>query len=228
MLAGALARWLLGRLRRGARVPPPHCELVLGALWAVSGYWWSVGRLDPEWLPLLLGLGWLAVAAGAVDLRHGRLPDALTLPALPATLLLAVPLGGGAVARAALGALALGGGYLVVRLVAPAVLGAGDVKLAAPLGAALGAVSWPAVLVGALLASVLTVGLAVVGRLLGAAAARVARVARVGSGPVGWWSVGWWSAGRSRWGGVPHGPPMLAAGWLVLAAAGTGGALLGT
>jgi leader peptidase (prepilin peptidase)/N-methyltransferase len=230
MLAGALARWLLGRLRRGARVPPPHCELVLGALWAVSGYWWSVGRLDPAWLPLLLGLGWLAVAAGAVDLRHGRLPDALTLPALPAALVLAVPLGGGAVVRAALGALALGGGYLVVRLVAPAALGAGDVKLAAPLGAALGAVSWPAVLVGALLASVLTVGLAVTGRLLDAAVARVSRVsrvsrvARVGSGP-----MGWWSPARSRWGGgVPHGPPMLAAGWLVLAAAGTGGALLGT
>ncbi|MDT7687114.1 MAG: hypothetical protein QOG57_7424, partial [Pseudonocardiales bacterium] len=28
-------------------------------------------------------------------------------------------------------------------------------------------------------------------------------------------------------GGVPHGPAMLAAGWLVLAAAGTGGPLVG-
>ncbi|HEX4249211.1 MAG TPA: prepilin peptidase [Pseudonocardia sp.] len=234
MLGGALARWLLGRLRRGTVVSPPHCELVLGALWAVSGYWWSVGRLDPAWLPLLLGLGWLAVAAGAVDLVHGRLPDALTLPALPAALLLAVPLGGGAVARAALGAAALGGGYLVVRLVVPTALGAGDVKLAAPLGAALGAVSWPAVLVGALLASLLTVGLAVAGGLVEAVVARAARVGTGGTGPVGRRSVGrrsagWRSAGWPRWGGgVPHGPPMLAAGWLVLAAAGTGGALLGT
>jgi leader peptidase (prepilin peptidase)/N-methyltransferase len=217
MLAGAFARWLLGRLRRGARVAPPHCELVLGALWAVSGYWWSVGRLDPGWLPLLLGLGWLAVAAGAVDLRHGRLPDALTLPALPAALLLAAPLGGGAVARAVLGAAALAGGYLAVRLVVPAALGAGDVKLAAPLGAALGAASWSAVLVGALLASVLTVGLAVAGALL----------ARVLPAPIA--TMPGAGAGVPRWSrGVPHGPPMLAAAWLVLAAAGTGGALFGT
>jgi leader peptidase (prepilin peptidase)/N-methyltransferase len=257
MLAGAFTRWLLGRLRRGARVPAPHCELVLGALWAVSGYWWSAGRLEPEWLPLLLGLGWLAVAAGTVDLVHGRLPDVLTLPALPAALLLAVPLGGGAVVRAALGAVALGGGYLVVRLVAPAALGAGDVKLAAPLGAALGAVSWAAVLVGALLASVLTVGLAVGTELLEAAVARLVRggagaggraSARRSAGQSAVRSAGpsvgraagqsvgrpegppaECSAGRSRWGGgVPHGPPLLAAGWLVLAAAGTGGALLGT
>jgi leader peptidase (prepilin peptidase)/N-methyltransferase len=230
MLAGAFARWLLGRLRRGARVAPPHCELVLGALWAVSGYWWSVGRLDPAWLPLLLGLGWLAVAAGAVDLVHGRLPDALTLPALPAALLLIVPLGGAALLRAALGAAALAAGYLLVRLVAPAALGAGDVKLAAPLGAVLGAVSWSAVPIGALLASVLTLGLAVAGALLARTLPAVTPVAvtlpaRTQSAP----SAATSAAGVPRWGrGVPHGPPMLAAGWLVLAAAGTGGTLLGT
>ena len=255
MLAGAFARWLLGRLRRGARVAPPHCELVLGALWAVSGYWWSVGRLDPGWLPLLLGLGWLGVAAGAVDLVHRRLPDALTLPALPAALLLTVPLGGAAVLRAALGAAALAGGYLLVRLVAPAALGPGDVKLAAPLGAVLGAVSWAALPIGALLASVLTLGLAVAGALLartlpvvtlpdvtlpdvtlpdgtlpagtlpGVTPPAVSPAAPTRSTP----SAATSAAGVPRWGrGVPHGPPMLAAGWLVLAAAGTGGALLGT
>jgi len=230
MLAGALARWLLGWLRRGADVPSPWCEVLVGVLWAATGYWWAVGRLGAAWLPLLLGLGWLAVAAGAVDVLHRRLPDALTLPALPAALLLAVPLGGAAVPRAALGAAVLAGGYLAVRLVAPAALGAGDVKLAAPLGAALGAVSWPALLVGALLAAVLAVGLAA-----GIALVRSVRPlveARLGlwlAAPVGSSSgppPGAPAGREGPGGGVPHGPAMLAAGWLVLAAAGSGVAVL--
>jgi leader peptidase (prepilin peptidase)/N-methyltransferase len=230
MLAGALARWLLGRLRRGAVVPPPYCELLVGALWAASGCWWAAGRLDPALLPLLLGLGWLAVAAGTVDVLHGRLPDALTLPALPAALLLAVPLGGAAVPRAVLGAGVLAGGYLAVRVLAPVALGAGDVKLAAGLGAALGALSLSAVLVGALLASLLTVGVALVRALLtwtvqvraGLSSTVWGRTVSVRAGP-----PGARTAGRGWAGGVPHGPAMLAAGWLVLAAAGTGGVLVG-
>jgi leader peptidase (prepilin peptidase)/N-methyltransferase len=230
MLAGALARWLLGRLRRGAVVPPPYCELLVGALWAASGCWWAAGRLDPALLPLLLGLGWLAVAAGTVDVLHGRLPDALTLPALPAALLLAVPLGGAAVLKAVLGAGVLAGGYLAVRVLAPAALGAGDVKLAAGLGAALGALSLSAVLLGALLASLLTVGVA-----LGWAVLRWAVQVRAGLSSTVWGRTvsvragppGARAAGGGWAGGVPHGPAMLAAGWLVLAAAGTGGPLVG-
>jgi leader peptidase (prepilin peptidase) / N-methyltransferase len=230
MLAGALARWLLGRLRRGAVVPPPYCELLVGALWAASGCWWAAGRLDPALLPLLLGLGWLAVAAGTVDVLHGRLPDALTLPALPAALLLAVPLGGAAVPRAALGAGLLAGGYLAVRVLAPAALGAGDVKLAAGLGAALGALSLTAVLVGALLASLLTVGMALGRAVLtwtvqvkaGLSSTVWGRTVSVRAGP-----PGARTAGGGWGGGVPHGPAMLAAGWLVLAVAGTGGVLVG-
>jgi len=147
------------------------------------------------------------VAAGAVDLLRCRLPDALTVPALPAALLLAVPLGGASVLRAVLGAALLGGGYLLIRLVAPAALGAGDVKLAAPLGAAMAAASWSALLVGALLAAVLTLGVAMVQSGVGALAG-----ARL-EAPIG------------VVGGVPHGPAMLAAGWLVLAMACTHGAL---
>lgn len=191
MLAGALARWLLGRLRRGAAVARPWCELLTGLLWAASGTWWSAGRLGGQWLPLLLGLGWLAVAAGAVDLLRHRLPDALTLPALPVALMLTTPLGGAAVGRAASGAAVLAGGYLLIRLVAPAALGAGDVKLAAPVGAALAAVSWPALLLGALVASVLTLLM----------------------------SVALWACSDR---GVPHGPALLAAGWLVVGGAFTG------
>ncbi|WP_028925661.1 prepilin peptidase [Pseudonocardia acaciae] len=201
MLAGSAARVLLGRLRRGARVPPPYLELAVGSVWAGAGGWWSVGGLAAAWLPLLLGVGWLAVAAGAVDIACRRLPDALTLPALPAAVLLAVPLGGAAVGRALAGAAVLLGAHLAVRLTAPAALGAGDVKLAAALGAVLGAVSWPALLVGTLLASALT-SMVALAELL----ARRFRPAEPGGA-----------------GGVPHGPAMLAAGWLVVAVAATGG-----
>lgn len=212
MLAGSAARLLLGRLRRGARVPPPYLELAVGALWAGVGGWWSNGGLPGRWLPLLFGLAWLGVAAGAVDVLHRRLPDALTLPALPAAVLLAAPLGGAAMARAVAGAGVLLGAHLAVRMAAPAALGAGDVKLAGALGAALGAVSWPALLVGPVLASVLTSALALAGLLAGRA-----RPGGPGAAPGGGRGVA----------GVPHGPAMLTAGWLVLMVAATGGAGIG-
>ncbi|MET1073358.1 MAG: prepilin peptidase, partial [Umezawaea sp.] len=84
------------------------------------------------------------------------LPDALTLPAYPAAVALLVPAGGQVVLRAAVGGLLLGAAHLAVRLLAPSALGGGDVKLAAPLGAVLGAVSYAAVPLGALLASAFT------------------------------------------------------------------------
>jgi leader peptidase (prepilin peptidase)/N-methyltransferase len=197
-LAGSAARRWLAWLHRGARVPPPWCELAVGALWAAAGLAWVAGRLPGVWLPLLLGLGWLAAAGSAVDLACRRLPDALTLAALPAAFVLATPLGAAALARAALAALALSAAHLAVRLAAPAALGAGDVKLSAALGAALGAVSWPAVLLGVAGAAALTA-------LVGAAGLLTRRLA-LGAA-------------------VPHGPAMLAAAWLVVATAGltTGG-----
>jgi leader peptidase (prepilin peptidase) / N-methyltransferase len=211
MLAGSVARLLLAWLRRGARVPPPYLEVAVGALWAGVGGWWSAGGLPWQWLPLLLGLAWLGVAAGAVDILHRRLPDALTVPALPAAVLLAVPLGAPAVGRAAAGAVVLLGAHLAVRLAAPSALGAGDVKLAGALGAALGAVGWSALLAGVVLASAITLAVTVAVALAGPlAGALVGRARRGGVGP-----------------GVPHGPAMLAAGWVVLAVAATGGAGVG-
>lgn len=200
-LAGLVARVLVGRLRRGARVPPPWCELAVGGLWACCGGWWAAGVLAGRWLPLLLALGWLGVAAGAVDLARRRLPDALTLPALPVALVLTAPLGPSAAGRAVLGAAVLFGAHLAVRLLAPGALGAGDVKLAGVLGAVLGAVSWPALVLGVGLAAALSTAAAVAGWLVGRL------------------------AGRPRSGGVvPHGPGMLAAGWLVVVAAALGAA----
>ena len=81
LCAGTGARLLLRRLRRGTRVPPPWCELGVASAWGASGAAAAVGPV--RWLPVLLALGWLGVAAGAVDVLAGRLPDALTLPALP-------------------------------------------------------------------------------------------------------------------------------------------------
>jgi leader peptidase (prepilin peptidase)/N-methyltransferase len=197
LAAGAGARLLLGRLRRGVRVRPPGCELAVAAAWGASCGAWAVGALPAAWLPVLLGLGWLGVALAAVDLAVCRLPDALTLPALPAALVLVAPLGPEVVARAATGAAVAVVGHAAVHLVAPPAMGAGDVKLAGPLGAVLAAASWAALALAAVLAAVLTAALAVAGRCVG----RLARGAA-----------------------VPHGPSMLLAAWLVATGSALSGA----
>ncbi|HEY0815562.1 MAG TPA: prepilin peptidase [Pseudonocardia sp.] len=199
MVAGALARGLLGRLRRGVRVRAPVCELSIGALWAISGGLWGAGAVATHWLPALLGLAWLGVAAGLVDLRSYRLPDALTLPAAGLAPLALLPLGVGAVGRGLAGCAVAVACYGVVHLALPAALGAGDVKLAASLGTVLGAVSWGALVVAAGLAAVAT-----------AAAALVA----VGRGDL--------AHGEKERGVVPHGPSMLAASWVVVELAAVG------
>jgi leader peptidase (prepilin peptidase) / N-methyltransferase len=191
--AGAAARRVLSRLRRGARVPPPWCEAGIAFTWSAVGAAVGGGMVPARWLPVLLGLGWLAVTAGAVDLLHQRLPDALTLPALPVALLLLAPLGGSAVWRGVGGAAVAFVAYLAVHLAAPSALGAGDVKLAAPLGAALAAASWAALVVAGLLAALLSAVLAAV-----------------------------MLAMRGRGGAVPHGPSMLVAGLLVTTAGARG------
>ena len=193
LLAGGGSRLLLRRLRRGTRVPPPWCELGVALAWAGVGAAARIGVVPWRWVPLLLAFGWLAVAAGAVDIRVRRLPDALTLPALPVALLLLLPVGGSAVWRGVLGAVVAAAAHLVVHLAVPAALGAGDVKLSAPLGAALGAASWEALVVAGLLAALFS----------GALAATVL------------------VAGGRR-GAVPHGPSMLLAGLLVTAAGARG------
>jgi leader peptidase (prepilin peptidase) / N-methyltransferase len=193
-VAGAGARFLLRRLRRGARVRAPWCELAVAALWAGAGSVWAAGLLPLTWLPVLLGLGWLGAAAGAVDVLHRRLPDALTVPALPVALLLLLPVGPAAVVRGAGGAVVAVAVHAAVHLLDRRAVGAGDVKLAASLGAVLAALAWPALAVAAVLAAVLT---ALAGLLV---AARPRRVPVPRSG-----------------GALPHGPSMLAATWLVVA-----------
>lgn len=192
--SGVLARVALARMRRGARVRAPVCELVLAGLWAATGTAWLGGALPGAWVPVLLGLAWLLVAGSVVDVLHQRLPDALTVPALPGALLLVLPLGPAAAGRAAGGAAVALAVHAGVHLVAPRALGAGDVKLAGALGAVLAAVSWPALALAGMLAALLSALLA---------AALVA-------------------AGRGRAGALPHGPSMLLATWLVVAGAALG------
>jgi leader peptidase (prepilin peptidase) / N-methyltransferase len=164
VLAGVAARLLLGRLRRGAAVPAGSCEVLLAGLWASAGLGWALGLVPGRLLPLLLGLGWLGVAAGSVDVLHRRLPDALTVPAIPAGLVLLAPVGPVAVGRGVAGAAVALSLYGVLHLLSPTSLGAGDVKLAGSLGAALTGLSWSATLLAAVLAGLVTVGLALLTR----------------------------------------------------------------
>jgi leader peptidase (prepilin peptidase) / N-methyltransferase len=249
MLAGAAGRGLVSRLRRGTRIPPPWCELAVGALWAAVAVGASTAHLPLAWVPVLAGAAWLAVVAGVVDVRHHRLPDALTLPALPAALVLALPLGLPAVARAAAGAVVLAAVHLLVHAVSPDALGLGDVKLAAPVGAVLAAGSWSALVVGCALSALLSgllgllIGLrrllrphrdeAVPDSVESAASARVAGSWRARPAsrtpPAPETDVpGPHPLRRTE---LPHGPSMLAAAWVtaVVAAVGAGpvGAVVG-
>lgn len=112
-------------------------------------------------------LGVIGVALAAIDIAVQRLPDRLTLPAIPvliAALAGAALIGNdiGAFARALLGGLALTGTYLLLALVRPGQLGGGDIKLAGLAGLALGWLGWPTLVVGSALGFVLSalVGLA--------------------------------------------------------------------
>jgi len=55
--AGAGARRLLARLRRGARVPAPWCEAGVALAWGATGAAADAGLLPLPWVPVLLALG---------------------------------------------------------------------------------------------------------------------------------------------------------------------------
>ncbi len=120
---------------------------LLGSLWTVAAV------LDAP--PSSYLLAWFGIVLAATDLRHHRLPDALTLP-LGALLLLLQFHGLGA---AALTAAIFGGAHLAVRRWRPHLMGGGDVKLATALGATL---SLPLLLPAAILSSAVTLALAAI------------------------------------------------------------------
>lgn len=102
------------------------------------------------------------VLLAAVDVALRRLPTpVISVAALAVGVVLA---GEAAITgrvrmlvTATLAAAALGGLYLALVIVAGSGMGLGDVRLAALLGAALGAISWPTVFLGGLLPFVLAV-----------------------------------------------------------------------
>ncbi|WP_229372806.1 prepilin peptidase [Umezawaea beigongshangensis] len=178
--AGAIGARLLGALARGTSVGAVPCAAAVAVLWAVA----ALHGGPPTWLPVVFALAWFGVLLGLVDLTQRRLPDALTLSAFP-VLATAIALHDPSdLPRAASGAVVFGAAHLLVAVLVPSAMGGGDVKLAFTLGAVLGAVSWYALLVGAVLACAVTLVLGLVAR-------------------------------RSLDRGIPHGPGLLVATWVV-------------
>ena len=135
-------------------------------------------------------LAWLT-ALSVYDIRERRLPNWLTMPG--AVVILAVAAAAGRGMPALLGAVGLAGLYLVVHLLAPAAMGAGDVKLAAGVGALTGAFGFDVWALAAVAAPLLTAAWALV---------TVIRRSRSGGTP-----LASWGPTRLR-GTVPHGPSM--------------------
>ncbi len=159
----------------------------------------SIWRFGFTWtLPPYLAYSVLSAVLIVIDLVSKRLPNALTLPAIPVTAgLLALSAltddQAGAFVRALCAGGVLLGLYLALHLISPAGLGLGDVKLAASLGMVLGWISWSALVWGAALGFII--------------AALV--------------SLGLLDTRRAtRRSDVPFGPSMLAGGWLVILATG--------
>lgn len=104
-------------------------------------------------------LVWLA-ALCVFDLTERRLPNWLTVPGAVAILAGATLAGQGA--PATVGAAALFALYLTVHLLCPRAMGAGDVKLAAGVGALTGAFGVDVWVLSALGAPLLTAGWAII------------------------------------------------------------------
>lgn len=100
-------------------------------------------------------LGWLA-ALSVFDITQRRLPNWLTVPG--ATVILAGATVAGHGVPAAVGAVALFATYLAVHVLAPTAMGAGDVKLAAGIGALTGAFGVDVWLLATLAAPLITAG----------------------------------------------------------------------
>jgi len=156
-----------------------HCRAALGwfhpgiELAALGVALWSV-LVVPGWLAWAsAGLGWTLLALAVIDQRHMIVPDVLSLPLIPAGLLVAAlaPAGGvlhhmvGVVAAAvSLGAIA----WAYQRVRGREGLGLGDVKLFAAAGAWVGWQGLPSVLL--------------IGAAAGLAAACIAARAKGGPG----------------------------------------------
>lgn len=105
--------------------------------------------------PAVLTVLAVAAVAAIVDLRERRIPDELVLLASAVVVVMTV-FGSASPTGVALGAVAAAGPLLLIHVVSPAAMGFGDVKLALPLGGALGAVDPVLALVALCVASAVT------------------------------------------------------------------------
>lgn len=193
--AGALAGWgirrLLAALRRGVVLRPGIAELACAI---VTGVGVAISWPGPT-TAMVVWAGLLAVALGSVDIVAHRLPDALTLPAIPVTMLillvteLAAPSTGSVLVAAVVG-IALTGAFWVLAALAPRAMGLGDVKLVLSLALLTGYLSVGAAVLAVLIAFVLGAVIAVAGMV---------------------------SRRLTLTSAIPFGPCLLAGCWLVLA-----------
>jgi leader peptidase (prepilin peptidase) / N-methyltransferase len=189
VMAGVAARRVVVA-ETGAPASALLLGIVTGSLAALAA--WHFG---PGWeLPAYLYFAVLSVPLALIDLRTLRLPNALTLSAYPivAGLLLLPALlddAWPAYGRALLAGAAVLALFVVLHLVNPSGMGLGDVKLAGPMGALLGWLSWQVAMVGVVIgfALVAVVGVAMI----------LARRA-------------------SRKSALPFGPFMLAGAWVAI------------
>lgn len=193
-LAGWAGRLLLARLRRGVALRPPALEVAGGLLTAAG-----VALVWPSpTVVLVVWAGLLTVVLGAVDLAAHRLPDALTLPAVPITAVLvlgtwaAAPPSGDPLTALVAAAVATAV-FAGLASVAPRAMGRGDVKLVPSLALLTGYLSIPAVLWWLILAF----GLGAVVALAGLVTRRLSLGSAIAFGPcllAGCWLVLAWPA----------------------------------
>jgi leader peptidase (prepilin peptidase)/N-methyltransferase len=158
-----LLSWLLlrGRCRQcGARVSAryPLVEAGTAALYA------AVVVAGDGALEIFLGLALVTalVPITLIDLDHRLIPNAITLPAAVAAIVIGLVVDPGFVPEQVIAGAAAGGFFLLAAILYPRGMGMGDVKLAAVLGLYLGRAVAPAVLI-ALIGGVL-VGAAIIAR----------------------------------------------------------------
>jgi leader peptidase (prepilin peptidase)/N-methyltransferase len=178
-VAGAGIGWLLAReLGTGAyrlddetdrRLPGPPALLALAVpvLWGVLA--WRVGGLSAgALLPAYLLLAWAGVALFWIDLDTHRLPEGLTLPVIPALLVLlaiasATTGDWGALLRAVLCGAAGWLVYALLAFVVPGGLGLGDATLGGLVALPLGYLGWGVPIVGFVAAYLVSGVVALVG-----------------------------------------------------------------
>jgi leader peptidase (prepilin peptidase)/N-methyltransferase len=178
-LAGLAIGWLLARElgtggyrlddETGHRLPGPPGLLAAAVpmLWAVLA--WRVGGLSAgALLPAYLLLAWAGVALFWIDVDTHRLPEGLTLPVIPALLVLLLVASAttgdwGALLRAVICGVAGWLVYAVLAFLVPGGLGLGDATLGGLVALPLGYLGWGVPIMGFVAAYLVSGVVAVVG-----------------------------------------------------------------